>query len=111
MFKAEGSERTGLYHVRQKKKLNFKNVKCATLKDYLQLCYSFLYTLCLINAICKLIRSKFDYYILTSQILIIAMLFLPMTMTQEWMNGVKQTVKSETVRLMFVHVTHEKYGS
>ena len=57
------------------------------------------------------IRSKFDYYILTSQILIIAMLFLPTTVTQEWMNGVKQTVKLETVRLMFVHVTHEKYGS
>ena len=57
------------------------------------------------------LQSLFQWRLRPSQILTIAMLFLPMTMTQEWMNGVKQTVKLETVLLMFAHVTHEKYGS
>ena len=57
------------------------------------------------------LQSLFQWRLRLSQILIIAMLFLPMTVTQEWTNGVKQTVKLETVLLMFAHVTHEKYGS
>ena len=56
-------------------------------------------------------QSLFQWKLRLSQILIIAMLFLPMTVTQEWTNGVKQTVKLETVLLMFAHVTHKKYGS